>query len=196
MARCIRRTGVQVHFRPTNTLRSKLVHPIDNTDPLEKSGVVYKILCKDCPEKYVGETERKLNAMFKEHHRSSSPVGHHMEYRRHSTDEESISVLTQEADCFRRGVTEAIHIQREAPTLNQGRERHTLPPIYQKLLPATHQHTGSNTDPAVLSDRQWVLTHWLLWFYTSPAVSWLRKTLKRRVESSQDAFTPISKVNV
>ena len=88
----------------------------------------------------------------KEHH-CSSPVGHHMEYRRHSIDEDSISVLTQEADWFRRGVAEAIHIQREAPTLNQGRERHTLPPIYQELLLATHQHTGFNTDPAVLSDR-------------------------------------------
>ena len=66
---------------------------------------------------------------------------HHLEYWRHSIDEDSISVLTQEADWFRRGVAEAIHIQREVPTLNRGRERHTLPPIYQELLPATHQHS-------------------------------------------------------
>ena len=77
-----------------------------------------------------------------------------MDYKRHLIDKESVSILHQETDWFRRGVAEAIHIQREAPTLNRGRERHTLPSIYQELLPATHQHTGSNTDPAVLSDRQ------------------------------------------
>ena len=77
----------------------------------------------------------KLNAMFKEHHCSYSPFGHHMEYRRHSIDEDSISVLTQEADWFKRGVAEAIRIQREAPTLNQGKKRHTFPLIYQELLP-------------------------------------------------------------
>ena len=127
VARCIRRTGVQVHFRPTNTIRSRLVHPKDKTDPLEKSGVMYHIKCNDCPDDYVGETERILNARFQEHYRPSSSVGHHVDYRRHSIDEGSVSVLHQETDWFRRGVAEAIHIQREAPTLNRGRKRHTLP---------------------------------------------------------------------
>ena len=140
VARCIRRTGVQVLFRPTNTIRLRLVHPKDKTDPLNKLDVVYKIQCNDCPDVYVGETERKLNAHFKEHHCSSSPVVHHVDYRRHSIDEESVSVLQQVTDWFQRGVAEAIHIQWEAPTLNRGRERHTLLSIYQDLLLVTQRH--------------------------------------------------------
>ena len=137
-------------FRPTNTLRSRLVHPKDKVSPLEQSGVVYKIVCNDCPEKYVGETERVLSARYKEHHRPSlSSVGHHVQYRRHSIDNDSVSVLCREPDWFKRGVAEAIHIQRELPTLNRGRERHTLPSIYQELLPNCNQHTGSISDPAV-----------------------------------------------
>ena len=48
---------------------------------------------------------------------------------------ESVSVLHKEADWYKRGMAEAIHIFRESPDLNRGRERHTLPKIYQELMP-------------------------------------------------------------
>ena len=99
--------------------------------------MAYRIACNDCNATYVGETERKLNTRFKEHHRSSSPVGHHLEDRRHSVDETSVSVLHKETDWYRRGVAEAIYIQQESPSLNRGRERHLLPAIYNELLPNT-----------------------------------------------------------
>ena len=136
IARNIRKTGVMVHLRPTNTIRSRLVHPKDKLDRLEQAGVVYKIKCNDCPETYVGETERRLQQRFNEHRRASSPVGRHVEDQGHSIDEESVSVLHKETDWFRRGVAEAVHIQRETPSLNQGRERHILPAIYRELLSA------------------------------------------------------------
>ena len=60
-----------------------------------------------------------------------------MEDRRHSVDEESVSVLHRESDWYRRGVAEAIYVQQESPCLNRGRERHTLPAIYKELLPNT-----------------------------------------------------------
>ena len=134
IARNIRKTGVMVHLRPTNTIRSRLVHPKDKLDRLEQAGVVYKIKCNDCPETYVGETERRLQQRFNEHRRASSPVGRHVEDQRHSIDKESVSVLHKETDWFRRGVAEAVHIQRETPSLNQGSERHILPAIYRELL--------------------------------------------------------------
>ena len=58
-------------------------------------------------------------------------------------DEASVSVLHREADWFRRGVAEAVQIQREAPALNRGRERHILPAIYQELLPRHAPRAGS-----------------------------------------------------
>ena len=137
IARNIRKAGVTVHIKPFNTIRERLVHPKDKLDRLDQAGVVYKISCNDCDATYVGETERKLNTRFKEHHRSSSPVGQHMEDRRHSVDEESVSVLHRESDWYRRGVAEAIYVQQESPCLNRGRERHTLPAIYKELLPNT-----------------------------------------------------------
>ena len=73
---------------------------------------------------YVGKTERKLNARFKEHQRSFSPVGHHVDYRNYSIDEESISVLNQEIDRFRRGDSHpagSVH--------SQQREGEAHPPI-------------------------------------------------------------------
>ena len=146
IARNIRKAGVTTHIRPFNTIRGRLVHPKDQLDRLDQAGVVYKISCNDCDATYVGETERKLNTRFKEHHRSSSPVGQHMELRRHSVDEESVSVLHRETDWYRRGVAEAIFVQQESPCLNRGRERHILPAIYKELLPNTMSRDESTPD--------------------------------------------------
>ena len=134
IARVIRKTGIQVHLRPYNTIRSRLVHPKDKITNEEKAGVVYHIKCGDCDATYVGETERRLNKRIKEHHRDSSPVGHHLKDRKHSISERSISVLHQESDWFRRGVAEAIHILQDDPPLNRDRGRHTLSNIYREVI--------------------------------------------------------------
>ena len=141
VARNIRQSGIQVHLRPTNTIRQRLVHPKDKVDKMEQSGVVYKIQCNDCDSSYVGETERRLKKRIQEHRRTSSPVGHHADYNTHTVDDFSVSILYKESDWFRRGVAEAIYIEAESPDLNHGRERHTLPPIYQAVL--SHDHTSS-----------------------------------------------------
>ena len=138
IARNIRKTGVQVHLKPTNTIRSRLVHPKDKLGKLEQAGVVYKISCNDCTSTYVGETERRLRARVNEHHQDSSPVGHHASFNNHHIDDNSVSVLHKESDWFKRGVAEAIHIAKEGPNLNRGRERHSLPPIYQTVLSCDH----------------------------------------------------------
>ena len=111
------------------SIRSKLVHPKDPIDRLDKASVVYKIKYDKCKEAYVGETGHKLKDRFLEHYPSSSPVGQHMTERCHSIDNENISILHSESKRFQRGVAEAIHVREEALTLNLGRERHTLPPI-------------------------------------------------------------------
>ena len=134
IARIIRKAGVQVHLRPHNTIRSHLVHPKDRVMKEEKAGVVYHIKCSNCESHYIGETERKLKKRLHEHHRSSSPVGHHTHETQHSFSEDEVSVLHQESDWFRRGVAEAIYITRQQPDLNRDRGRHTLPAIYRELF--------------------------------------------------------------
>ena len=123
-----------VHLRPYNSIRSRLVHPKDKITKDEKAGLVYHIKCGGCDASYVGETERNLKKRVSEHHRSSSPVGAHMERNQHSFSKEEVSVLHQEPDWFRRGVAESIHIAMRQPVLNQDRGRHTLPAIYREVL--------------------------------------------------------------
>ena len=144
VARIIRKAGVAVHLRPFNTLRSRLVHPKDKITNDEKAGLVYHVKCSDCSSNYVGETERNLKKRINEHHRTSSPIGLHMDQRRHSFSAEGVSVLHQESDWFRRGVAESIHIAMEDPDLNRDRGRHTLPAIYREILPNCDQPTTTS----------------------------------------------------
>ena len=134
IARVIRKAGVQVHLKPFNTIRSRLVHPKDKITKEEMAGVVYHIKCGECDSNYVGETERKLLKRIKEHQRSSSPVGHHVEYNKHSFSEQDVTVLHKESNWFKRGVAEAIHIAQRDPNLNRDRGRHTLPNIYRDII--------------------------------------------------------------
>ena len=136
-------------MKPYNTLRNRLVHPKDKVSNLEKTGVVYHIKCEECDATYVGETERRLQKRLKEHHRSSSPVGHHIEYNKHSISEEKVSVLHQEPNWFKRGVAEAIHIAQEDPILNRDRGRHTLPSIYNQILSRDITSSAESHDDAI-----------------------------------------------
>ena len=56
---------IQVVFRPLMKLRQRLVHPKDPVPMDEWKGVVYSILCTECPK--VGQTGRCLKQRLKEH---------------------------------------------------------------------------------------------------------------------------------
>lgn len=51
----------------SNTIKSQLIHLKDKVATHDKCGVVYKIDCMDCPNKYIGETGRNLKTRLKEH---------------------------------------------------------------------------------------------------------------------------------
>ena len=144
IARVLRKSGIIVHMKPYNTLRGRLVHPKDKVPKEDKSGVVYHITCGECESSYVGETERSLKKRLTEHKRSSSPVGHHMEYHKHTFSKAEVSVVHQETGWFRRGVAEAIHIAKTDPKLNRDRGRHFLPAIYREILPPSRDLTSTS----------------------------------------------------
>ena len=101
VARVLRKAGIAVHMKPFNTICSRLVHPKDKVLKEEKSGVVYHIACGECESFYVSETERSLKKRLTEHKRSSSSVGHHMEYHQHTFSNAEVSVVHQETGWFR-----------------------------------------------------------------------------------------------
>ena len=147
-----------MHVKPTNTLRSQLVHPKDKLEPGDKAGTVYHVQCGECSDHYVGETERQLKVRIGEHLKhKSSHVCQHLKRMDHTfSPTEDVSVLHTETDWFKRGVAESIHILRKRPTINKDKGRHILPPIYQEVLlaPGSRQvrsHNASNNNNRVTS---------------------------------------------
>ena len=53
-------------YSANNKIQQLLGNPKDKTSPLERSGI-YEISCKDCNQKYVGQTRRSILTRFKEH---------------------------------------------------------------------------------------------------------------------------------
>ena len=121
-----RKHNITPHIKLQNSLHSLLVAPKDPKDKLDRSGAVYGLKCGDCSASYVGVSPRLLRARIREHERTSSPVGEHATNKGHTIDWDNVSVLDRENDWYRRGVREAIHIERTNSTLNKGQGRHNL----------------------------------------------------------------------
>ncbi|XP_072041190.1 uncharacterized protein [Amphiura filiformis] len=126
--RKIRKAGVTVHVKPTNTIRSMVVSPKDKPKTLDRTGTIYNIKCQDCPSQYVGETKRPLSKRVSEHKREASPVGAHMRAAKHTFDPQEVQILDSDPRWYQRGVKEAIHIAATNPDLNKDLGRHPLPP--------------------------------------------------------------------
>ena len=57
-------------MKSESTLRSSLVKVKQIRPDSRKKGVVYEVLCKDCPCGYIGETGRTLEKRLSEHRTS------------------------------------------------------------------------------------------------------------------------------
>ena len=64
--------GVEVYFKPTNTLRQILVWPKDKVIKERMVCPIYHISCHSCDDSYIGEIGRSLKARFSEDKRLSS----------------------------------------------------------------------------------------------------------------------------
>jgi hypothetical protein len=149
--RKIRKAGVTVHTKPSNTIRSMIVSPKDKIKTLDRTGTIYNIKCNDCHSQYVGETERNLGKRVSEHSREASPVGEHMKGAKHTFDPDQVKILDTDARWYQRGVKEAVYIAATKPDLNKDLGRHLLPSSYKKLIEScdlgnTSQSRDSNHD--------------------------------------------------
>ena len=130
---------VRVCFRPAVTIKQLLSHPKDPTPDLQRSGVVYRIPCSDCPASYIGQTKRRLHQRIEEHKRAvrqadfnSSALAEHAWNHSHPIDWSNIKVLSNPRDTTTRLVEEAVAIRRTENTLN--RDIGTLPTEYDNLF--------------------------------------------------------------
>ena len=83
ISRKLHQQGVVTHAVPFDTIRKRLKSPKDKNSISNMCGVVYQLECSEWGENYIGETERPLKKRLNEHHRDSSPVGHHLSYSGH-----------------------------------------------------------------------------------------------------------------
>ena len=65
----------QTHFdsipdKPFQTFRQLLSRPKDSVPELQRSGVISKIPCANCPMVYIGQTGRRLCQCLSEHKRA------------------------------------------------------------------------------------------------------------------------------
>ena len=133
--RKIRKSGVTVHPKPVNTIRSMLGSPKDKQLTMDKTGTVYHYQCQDCPAQYIGETERSLATRVSKHRsRESSPVRAHKVDTKHDVAKEQFKILDTDQRHFQRGVKESIYISALKPDLNKDLGRHALPKTYKKLI--------------------------------------------------------------
>ena len=95
---------------------------------------MYNVSCADCTSQYTGESAQPLAARLSQHKRDSSPVAQHMQSTGHNIDWNNTEILDREANWFRRGVKEAIHIRRRRPDLNRDQGRHNLPRNWDTLV--------------------------------------------------------------
>ncbi|XP_070401572.1 uncharacterized protein [Nothobranchius furzeri] len=140
LRRVFSKHNIPVYFRPSNTLRHKLVHPKDKTAKHKLDNVVSAVQCSEgCPDLYIGET-KPLHKRMAQHRRATSTgqdsaVHLHQKDKGHSFEDANVHILDREDRWFERGVKEAIYVHCEQPSLNRGGGlRHQLSPIYNPVL--------------------------------------------------------------
>ena len=134
LRRILSKHGIQVHFKPRNTLREQLVAPKDKVKKEERCHTVYEHTCKSCNASYIGETKRPLSIRSSEHKREPSPVAIHARDTGHNIPTDEPQILDQDESWFGRGVREACHIRIRGSSLNRDGRRFHLPAVYNSIL--------------------------------------------------------------
>ncbi len=67
-ARLLRPFNINVAHKPTHKLRSYFTKHKDKTTTTETKNAIYMILCRDCPQRYIGQTSKKIETRITEHY--------------------------------------------------------------------------------------------------------------------------------
>ena len=97
--RILQKHDIPVQFKPSNTLRQRLVHPEDKTPRHKQSNVVHAIQCQEeCNKLYIGETKQPILKPMAQHRRATSSgqdsaVDLHLKESGHSFKDSQVRVL-------------------------------------------------------------------------------------------------------
>ena len=135
--------GIEITFRPQNTLRKILSRPKDTIPITMKSGVVYQISCQDCAASYIGQTGRNLSQRITEHRRAvkkmdtfSSAMSEPVYHTGHSINWDNPSILAHHPFLWQRVILESWNVHNIHPSIN--REKGPFPGTYLTLWSNMH----------------------------------------------------------
>ncbi|GAA50262.1 hypothetical protein CLF_104301 [Clonorchis sinensis] len=126
--------NITVAYKPANTLRKTLSRPKGKLDPMTRNNVIYRIQCKDCDKRYIGQTGRKLSTRIHEHklaterHDQFSLISLHKDQEGHEFDWSGVHILGQARTKKEREFIEAWYSTKGS--INKHIE---IDPIYQQL---------------------------------------------------------------
>ena len=66
-ARLLRPFNIDIAHKPTRKLRSYFTKHKDKTTTVEKRNAIYMIPCRDCPQRYIGQTSKKIETRITVH---------------------------------------------------------------------------------------------------------------------------------
>ncbi len=66
-ARLLRPFSINVAHKPTHKLRSYFTKHKDKTTTTETKNAIYMIPCRGCPQRYIGQTSKKIETRITEH---------------------------------------------------------------------------------------------------------------------------------
>ena len=143
-------TSNMASMRPTNTLKSILVHSKDKKDVTDNSDVVYDVPCGECEKSYIGETGRQFGICLKEYQKdvekkytratrkASTSELHKLGITDHFAQANHVIERKQEFSIrtyLSRKIRESIEIcQKGAMAINRDKDIYTLDHVYDSLL--------------------------------------------------------------
>ena len=101
----------------------------DSSNRDEEPGVVYRVICNDCNQTYIGETGRTAITRAKEHASyvsngrfDMSAATDHAIIHQHSLSFNTVQIVDHEPHAARRRVKEALHIRTEKKPMSKDKD--------------------------------------------------------------------------
>lgn len=136
------------------TNKNKLGHYFykSQKDPVpigERSGIVYKIDCKDCTGVYIGESSRTLDTRIKEHKRdvsqfkTNTALSKHSVSNFHNFDFDNSKILDYTQITSKRRILEMLHISSNPKSINLKTDVQNLSSLYHNLIISNKIYPGT-----------------------------------------------------
>ena len=138
--RVMQNVGIAVAFKPIKTIKNFLPNIKDPLKEEEKTGIIYKIPCKDCKFCYIGQTGRSLVTRLKEHKNfvknkqtEKSALSQHSVENHHLINWGGVKIIHMESDYRKRLFMESWYINQYEFVINRN-DGARLSSVYRELL--------------------------------------------------------------